>query len=57
MIISLFFLISISTIMNNDFFKARIINEIIEPIKQKGISGYIDSSKYGKHYLLAKKFI
>ena len=55
LIISLFFLISISTIMNNDFFKARIINEIIEPIKQKGISGYIDSSKYGKHYFLAKK--
>ena len=34
MIISLFFLISYTTILNNEFYKSRIINEIIVPMKQ-----------------------
>ncbi len=55
LIISLFFLISTFTIMNNEFFKGRILNEIIDPIKQEGIASFIDKSKYGKHYFLAKK--
>ena len=55
LIIVLFFIISIVTISNNEFFKGRILKEVIEPIKQDGISKFIDNSKYGKHYLLAKK--
>lgn len=55
LIIVLFFIISIITISNNEFFKGRILKEVIEPIKQDGISKFIDNSKYGKHYLLAKK--
>ena len=55
LIIILFFTISIVTITNNEFFKGRILKEVIEPIKQDGVSKFIDNSSYGKHYLLAKK--
>ena len=36
LIITLFFLISVMTIMSNEFFKGRIVNEVILPIKQEG---------------------
>ena len=55
LIITLFFLISVMTIMSNEFFKGRIVNEVILPIKQEGFFNFVEKSKYGEHYLLAKK--
>lgn len=55
MIISLFFLISYTTILNKEFYKSRIIDEIIVPMKQNGISNFIYNSRYGKHFEIAKK--
>ena len=55
LIIASFLLITLITTLNNDFYKSRIISEIMIPIKEKGISNFISESRYGKHYGLAKK--
>lgn len=53
--IILFGLISYFIISSNNFFNSRFVYEIFQPIKVKGISKYINETKYGNHFELAKK--
>ena len=40
--------------LNNDFYKSRVFNEILIPIKEKGALNFIQNTRYGKHYELAE---
>jgi len=55
LILALLFLISYITILNNVSFHSRFIVELINPLKEKGISKVISDSQYGKHYEIAQK--
>ena len=47
-------IITLITILNNSFYKSRIVDEIIFPIKENGISNFVKDSRHGSHYELAK---
>lgn len=53
-VILIFLTISTTITLNNEFFKSRFLNEIIIPFNEKGLSKFINDTKHGQHFLIAK---
>ena len=52
--IFIFMIISSIIISSNNFFKSRFIIEILDPIREKGINKFINETKHGQHFEIAK---
>ena len=50
----LFSILSTSIIFSNESFKSRFLDEIFVPLKEKGISKFIENTKHGLHFEIAK---